>query len=435
MNHRCPTRLKQRQRGAATMIVVMVLFFIMAMMAAFANRNLLFEQRIASNYYRSSVSAEVADAGIEWTLAMLNGANVDGACRATAASTVSFRDRYLTIDRDTRVISAIDSSGAVSSSCVHNAVSDWVCQCPDATAWAEVDNSAANQNRMQPSFTIAFNNAIIRPLAPISPGVIKLVAGGCNSSLPGNCTNITTGMAGSLGMSNVTITVALVSALKMPPAAPLTVKGAVAMDAVGLGLHNTDPRSNGLLMVSGGLPASGWVDARLDSLPGTPPRQALIEGDQELGNATSNQMFAKFFGMSPERYRDQPAVRQITCGANCMVELLAAYNLGVRIAWIAGDMTLSANQILGSATAPMVVIATGNVAIQGAMQLTGLLYARGNVIWDGGTGLSMLTGALITERNFTSTGAVDILYQGAVIDELKNRTGSFVRVPGSWFDQ
>ena len=51
------------QRGAATLVIVMVLFLVMAMMAAFANRNLMFEQRIASNYYRAGLSHEVAEAG------------------------------------------------------------------------------------------------------------------------------------------------------------------------------------------------------------------------------------------------------------------------------------------------------------------------------------------------------------------------------------
>ncbi len=434
--HRIP-RYGQ-QRGAATMIVVMVLFFIMAMMAAFANRNLMFEQRIAGNYYRAGVSAEAAEAGVEWALAMLNGANVNNACLATGAATQSFRNRYLSINRDSRLIAANDSLEAVSSACVHNAVSGWVCQCPAFAAWVQADNSAPDQNRLQPSFTVTFKNAILAPNTPpftISPGVIKLVSNGCSTSLPSDCTNIVTGMAGSLGLTQVTVTAALVSALKMPPATPLTVKGTVAMDATGLGLHNTDPRSSGLLMVAGGAPATGWIDARLDSLPGTPPRQALIEADLALNAATATVMFQKFFGMSPTRYSEQPAVRQITCATDCMTSLITAYGQGVRIAWIGGNMTVSSNQILGTATDPMIVIATGNVLIQGAMQLTGLLYARGNVDWNSGSGLSMVTGALITEGNFVAAGAVDIWYQAAVMDELKNRSGSFVRVPGSWWDQ
>lgn len=427
---------RRRQSGAATMVVVMVLFFIMAMMAAFANRNLMFEQRIASNYYRSGVALEAADAGVEWALSMLNGGNVNDACRATGNPTVSFRDRYLTLNRDTRLVEARYSNPNKVSSCVHNAsgTTGWVCQCPNA-AWVEADNSAANQTRLQPSFVVSFTDAIVRPLAATSPGVIKITAVGCSSSLTSECSNVNTGMDSSLGTANVTITAALVSALKMPPATPLTIKGTVTMDSTGMGLHNADPRSNGLLVLSGGT-ASGWVDARLTSLPGTPPREALIQGDPGLTAKTADQMFAMFFGMSPARYRNQPAVRQVTCATDCAATLATAYGQGVRLAWVQGDMTLSSNVSLGTATAPMLVIATGNVVISGAMQVSGLIYARGNIAWTNTSGsLSMLTGALIGERNFVSVGAPDIWYQSAIVDELRNRAGSFVRVSGSWWDQ
>ncbi len=429
-------KMRRQQAGAATMVVVMVLFFIMAMMAAFANRNLMFEQRIASNYYRSGVALEAADAGVEWALTMLNSGNINDSCRATGNPTVSFRDRYLTLNRDTRVIQAKYFDPSNVSSCVHNAsgTTGWVCQCPDG-AWVEADNSAANQNRLQPSFVVSFKDAIVRPLDPISPGVIKIISAGCSSSLTVSCSNVNTGMDSSLGSASVTITAALVSALKMPPATPLTVKGTVTMDSTGMGLHNADPRSNGLLMLAGGA-ASGWVDGRLDSLPGTPSREALIASDPGLAGKTADQMFAMFFGVSPARYKNQPAVRRITCATDCAATLVTAYGQGVRLAWVDGDMSLSSNVNLGTATAPMLVIATGNVAISGAMQLTGLIYARGNIQWTNTSGsMSRLTGALIGERNFVSVGAADIWYQSAIVDELRNRAGSFVRVPGSWWDQ
>ena len=45
-------------RGAATLIVVMLLFFIMSMVAAYTSRNLIFEQRTSANQYRSSQAFE-----------------------------------------------------------------------------------------------------------------------------------------------------------------------------------------------------------------------------------------------------------------------------------------------------------------------------------------------------------------------------------------
>ena len=54
-----PGRPPAQERGAATLVVVMVLFLIMALLAAYANRGLLFEQRIAGSYARGALAQEV----------------------------------------------------------------------------------------------------------------------------------------------------------------------------------------------------------------------------------------------------------------------------------------------------------------------------------------------------------------------------------------
>ena len=61
------------QRGAASLIVVMLLFFVLSLTAAYANRHLIFEQKTSANQSRSTAAFEAAEAGIEWALAQLNG--------------------------------------------------------------------------------------------------------------------------------------------------------------------------------------------------------------------------------------------------------------------------------------------------------------------------------------------------------------------------
>ena len=84
------------QRGAAALVVVMMLFFIMSLVAAYASRNLIFEQRTSANNYRSTQAFEAAEAGLEWAIAMLNGGRIDdrlrrqrrpGAATASASAT------------------------------------------------------------------------------------------------------------------------------------------------------------------------------------------------------------------------------------------------------------------------------------------------------------------------------------------------------------
>ena len=60
--------------GAAALIVVMMLFFVISMVAAYASRNLIFEQKTSANQYRATQAFEAAEAGLEWAAAMLNGA-------------------------------------------------------------------------------------------------------------------------------------------------------------------------------------------------------------------------------------------------------------------------------------------------------------------------------------------------------------------------
>ncbi|MDN3920557.1 pilus assembly PilX family protein [Roseateles violae] len=424
-----------RQRGAATLVIVMVLFFIMAMMAAYANRNLIFEQRIASNYYRSGVGLEAAEAGSEWALGMLNGLNINAACTGSGNPTSSFRERYLGMDSGSRTLSPLVAS-ATSASCVRIAAAQdaqggWTCQCP-AGGWAAANVAPAAQ--MQPSFHISFEPAA-------RPGVVRLISHGCTGSQSDVCqTQQGAANAQLLGGATVRVEAALISALKMPPAMPLVVKQTITDGTGALGLHNSDPRSSGLLLQTGGSVADLSTD-RLDSLPGTPGQQALLGDDQQFRDQASDLMFAQYFGMPPAQYKSQPAMRSIPCteGSDCSTALLAAFNQGMRMIWVDGPLTLSSNVTLGSAAlplSPLVIVANGPVTITGPLILNGLLYVRGNLDWSNTSGHpALVNGAVIAEGNLLAAGRVDMRYHAGIMDALRNATGSFVRVPGSWWDQ
>nr|WP_295083199.1 pilus assembly PilX N-terminal domain-containing protein [uncultured Roseateles sp.] len=424
---------KSGQAGAATLVVVMVLFLIMAMMAAFGSRNLIFEQRVASNYYRAGVALEVAEAGIEWGLAQLNGLNIDTACMPNGAGPSTFRRRYLTIDPTNRNITPVYAPTATTD-CVRNNALGWVCQCPAGPLPARLPLPSGNQ--MQPRFALGFH-----PIAtPVDrPGVVRLYSQGCTDSGTANCTiNSQFAREASLGMSNVTADIALVSALKTPPVTPLVVSGPLDLGANGIGLHNSEPRNSGLLLTTGAaLPNfTGVAGDRLESLPGTPGIQAMLGNDPGLNNASATQVFKQYFGMGMASYRDQPAMRMMSCPqGDCGAVLLAAYNSGARLAWVDGPLTISSNITLGTATSPMLIVANGAVTLNGPMQLTGLLFSNGDLNWDNSSGMpALLTGALIVAGRMSVNGTVDLWYQAAVMDELSNRAGSFVRIPGGWWN-
>ncbi len=92
-----------RQRGAAALAVTLLLFFAMCLVAAYANRGLLLEQRASANQYRAAQAFEAAEAGIEWAIAQLNQPQrINGQCLPSADATdASFRERFVHFRVDT----------------------------------------------------------------------------------------------------------------------------------------------------------------------------------------------------------------------------------------------------------------------------------------------------------------------------------------------
>lgn len=426
-----PSFMARRQRGAATLVVVMVLFLVMALLAAYGNRSLLFEQRIASSYLRASLSQEAAEAGIEWTLAQLNGTAIDASCKPVASGGQRFVDRYLSINPADRTIAYRTATAAYLVDCARDVAHEgWACRCPAADAAATPATALPAGAEPQSSFSVNFDTG------PRS-GTLQLLVLGCTDSVIDNCkSGDTLGISqAQLGRTRLRTTIALVSAVRSPPASPLVVKGNITASGAGLGLHNTDPRSNGLLVAMGGSTAwSGRVDDRLESVPGTSLDQ-VVSQDAQLANAstTADVLFRMYLGATVQRYPSLPALRKLTCSADCSADIQAAYDAGQRILWVDGPLTISSNPTLASITDPLLLIATGDVTLTGGLQLNGMLVTQGNLTWTNGTALpSLVNGMVLVGGNVQTSGAVDIVYQQTVADELRNRTGGFVRVPGSW---
>lgn len=417
---------RQTQRGAATLVVVMVLFFIMAMMAAYANRNLVFEQRIANNYFRSGMAAEMAEAGAEWTIERLNSGLVDATCVDSSSGLTSFRDRYLNIADDRTIAPLLSQTSAVAA-CIATASNGWVCQCP-ADGTITTPNVAAAAV-FQPMFGVTLKSVS-------RAGVMRLSVNSCTDTLA-NCANndSASSVANATGLANgqVTIDLALLSALKVPPASPLTVRGSVDLGSPGLGLHNAEVSTGGLLMQIGNTYTGSL--ARATSLPGSSTTAAVVSEDSSLSSISAERMFANFLGMAPTTYREQPATRSISCSGDCSATVATAIASGAHMIWVDGPLTLSSNVTLGAADNPVLIFAAGDVTLDGPMLINGLLYARGNASWSNSSSMpALLTGALIAEGDFSASGAVDLLYSRSVLNFLSNRRGSFVRVPASWTD-
>ncbi len=424
-------------RGVAALIVVMVLFFVVSLVAAYTNRNLVFEQRTSANQYRSTQSREIAEAGLQWAIAMLNGSRIDDACLPTTDLTKNtFRQRYLNTDLSTGTVTPVmqTPSGAVLYAACQLDGTSWNCSCPSN---ADPGPAAPGGAGMHPAFQVRFFRDPAAAAA-LPPGMIRVDSISC-PTFDSTCLSVanTNSAEGRIVVSSL---VALQSALKTPPSAALMVRNSIDIGPAAAQAYNTDVASGGVaVQVGGAVTAPNMVYA---GPPGTPSSYALVEGDTSLSGLTTvagvlptqgDRLFATVFGLKPAVYANQPGLTKLVCPCNAANLRDAIANSPLRAIWAEGDVDIDSAGDIGSATDPVAVIATGNITFSTAgVTVYGLLYSR-NAVWDT-AGAGTVRGAAIAEDDLGGTGTSTYVYDPAVLNVLRLRYGSFVGVPGSWKD-
>ncbi|HJV63145.1 MAG TPA: PilX N-terminal domain-containing pilus assembly protein [Albitalea sp.] len=415
----------QRQRGAAALIVTLILFFVMTLVAAYANRNNIFEQRASANQYRATQAAEAAEAGVEWALAMLNDPRpIDEQCRPSAEDT-SFRERYLHVDavsgsQSPATWDDLGTPTTLQAVCVRQGAG-WDCSCPAAGRSVPALASEADDS---PAFVVAF-------ASHGRPGVVSLQASGC-TRLAGPCN------AGAAAPADATATlhadVGLLPGLVTLPVAPLTVKGSVHAGRAALGLHNGDADSGGATVQAGAEFVA--ANASLTTAPGAPVAGSIIESDAALAAMPADRLFVAFFGLDKAQWQQHPAVARVRCPPDCGSTVLAAIaDAGTnRMIWVDGDLPLRGPIRLGDPDRPVLIVCSGAARLEGPVTVHGLVYAASLSWQDGGSGPGLVRGAAISETGYWGDAAADLVYDAHVLAALRTWTGSFVRVAGSWRD-
>lgn len=450
---RCQTAATRRlaQRGAASLVVVMVLFFVMALVAAYTNRNLIFEQRTAVNQYRSTMALEAAEAGIEWALAQLNGGRIGGNCLqiGVPSPNTSFRQRYLNIDPATGMITVPAQPGVPAqprrAGCVWTGAS-WSCDCP--TNNNPVLAAPAGPG-LFPAFWVTFSVANVA-----RQGNVEIIANGCTSLNAACLTADDKSTSDVEGFAQIHSLVALKSSLTTPPAAALTVFGQVGLPppVVGapLAAYNTATDRGGITIQASGAVNSGTFT--VVSTPGTPSAASIIANDASLilpapvgppVITSGDRLFASVFGAWPNTYSLQPGAVVLNCpAAGCRQALADTVAMNPdRVIWINGDLTLESAGVVGSAPNPLnpaaavgpaTIVTTGNLIFTApGVRIFGVVYARNGNNW---TGSGEIQGAALSESDLAPTAALTVVYNPDVIDALRLRAGSFVKLSGGWRD-
>lgn len=362
---------------------------------------------------------------------MLNSGRVDDTCAPTAAvGEATFRDRYLDLEPATGQITpagvlAADGGGTRWPGCVFDGA-DWACGCP-----AEGKNALAppaGAAGVFPAFRVRFVNTGSAP-----PGVVQLEVNGCTSSLSDECLDFPARGVGGEGRATLRVLVALRGGLAAPPVAAVTVQGALDAGSAELGAYNGDAASGGVTIQAGGA-VSG--SPRLGSAPGTPAAGSMVEGDTGLASLPDGErLFINTFALASAAYREQPGAVVLDCDGGCDAGDVrsAAQRHPGHVLWAPGNLDLDTGGDIGSPGQPVLIVATGAVTVD--VPVFGLLYGRDGT-WSG-TASGRVQGALVSEGDFSggAGGAgFDVIYDPDVLQRLRWRTGSFVRVPGGWRD-
>jgi hypothetical protein len=411
------------QRGAAALIVVVVLFFILALVTAYAGRNLIFEQRTSVNNQRATQAFEMAEAGLELAVTLLNAGRVDGFCQPSAdTGQTTFRKRHLTSSDGSFTFTG--GQADLRFTCMLLASGPSSCSCPASGAPSLIEPVA-----LAPAFQVHFQTVP-------QPGLVRAVSKGC-SSIGEQC-YAASGRGRADAVAEVSVLLGLNSALATPPSAALTARGTVNLNDNAVTVSNADVPSHGITIDAGG-PVINAGAARITSVPGTPGATSIRASDPSLSSLPNgDRMFISLFGMDRVTYRTQPAAVRVTCGGDCDSAIANAVSAHPgRIIWVQGPATIDSNLVLGSVAEPVMLVLQGNLTVSANLQLFGVLYLHdpsGSTVWNTTAGSTLIDGAVIAEGNLSITGTPTISFDPNVLRTINLTQGSMVRVPGSWRD-
>lgn len=229
----------------------------------------------------------------------------------------------------------------------------------------------------------------------------------------------------SKGRATVSQIVAMRGGIQQIPYALLTARNRI--DVAGpVVLNNQTPVVRGMLMHAGGAITQDAAVQRI-SMAGQNPDLAEVAGDKQFAQLSADQFFQRWFG-ADKRFIREHATR-VACSGECSGSVAA---VGSRVIWLEGNARLSSGN-LGTANAPVIIIANGTLQLTGSVRITGVVYTMAPVA-SVQLGLGAVQGALIAENALSVTQGGQLVYNPVVLQRAQSTLGHFVPVPGSWSD-
>lgn len=227
------------------------------------------------------------------------------------------------------------------------------------------------------------------------------------------------------GQAVVSQIVALRGGIHRIPYALLTARG--DLGATGnVTLNNQYAGARGMLLHAG---RNVTVDSTVvrQTMPEMSPDAASIASDKGLMQMSAEQYFQ--YWMGSDKHFVQQSAQRIACGGECGGALAAA---GSKVIWIDGNARISSG-VIGSAKAPVILIASGTLEISGSANITGIVYSMAPH-----TRLALsqgrVDGAIIAEHDLSVENGGLYRYNVSALQAAQSYLGRFVPVPGTWSD-
>lgn len=436
------------QRGAAALVVTMLLLFGSSIIVFYLNRGLVFEQKTSANQVRSTSAFEMAEAGIEWATGMLNtDSEITTACAFGATTTETFRARYI-LPAGNAATAAVTNTYP-GCKLVGTALT---CGCP-LVAGANDEALPALGAAVAPGFTVTFANTG-------NPTSVRVISTGCTAQAgvckpltvtPSAADDLTTNPAttgNSDAWAQVSVILKLRPLLRAAPSAALTCGTSCAVGG-SYNIKNTEVASNGYL-VNAGTTISSGPGTSYETIPGQPKQNAMIAADSSLNALASSDptcsasaMFKTYFGVTMAEYAAQTSIvatiPNCTVPSTCGTMIQAALLAGKKNFYFPDGMALNNSapfSTMGATGAGngVNIVSPGDIDINGNIVIYGLVFSNSANVNDLGTGTADINGAMITCAAYNNNGNGTLNYDSNALGGSDWRPGPVVRVPGSWRD-
>lgn len=396
-------RTPGRERGAATLIIAMILLFTITLISILTARTTILETKITANEFRGKQAFESADAGMQYAIAYVGtgGATRSGSSPLVLTDTLGNNASYsgTLFDEDSTAAEVLGTNCAVPIPENHVCI-----------------NSTGSSDDAEFTRTISQLVLIASPISnpPKSPltskSIIDIRGSGSIINPEGNST-IWSG-------HNMAFTGANPKTFVASPDPTATLDGSPN--------EENDLQAFKAELTLAGLDSS-LIGAIAESSTNDDLAFDVVADDANLASLSGDEFFTNFFGYDPATYNSTMVTTEIPGG------MVAGSLSGLtkQIIRVDGNAQLTSNVTIGTVAEPVVLIIDGNLFGAGTVTVNGILYVRGN--WTGAGTLNIKGGAVV-EGNVTGNGNMNIIYSSTVLGKLDDDLSKAGPISGTWRD-